>query len=36
MRYGSGFGARQSTDMGMIAGVVLTSAIFMYMFWPFE
>src|ERR1700760_1510433 len=30
----SGFAGRRSTDMGMIAGVVLTLAIFVYMFWP--
>jgi hypothetical protein len=32
MRYGSGFGARLSTDMVMIAGLVLTLAMFVYMF----
>ena len=34
MRCESGFGGRRSTEMGMIAGVVLTLAIFVYMFWP--
>src|SRR5580658_1743047 len=34
MRCGSGFGGRRSTDMGMMAGVVLTFAVFVYMFWP--
>src|SRR5580693_8998242 len=34
MHCGNGFGGRRSTDMGMIAGVVLTFAIFVYMFWP--
>src|SRR3984957_4940528 len=34
MRCESVFGGRRSTDMGMIAGVVLTFAVFMYMFWP--
>src|SRR5947208_17146184 len=33
-RCGSGFGGRRSTDMGMIAGVALTLAVFVYMFWP--
>src|SRR5271168_5101890 len=33
-RCGSGFGGRRSTDMGMFAGVVLTLAVFVYMFWP--
>src|SRR5258707_6754321 len=30
----NGFAGRRSTDMGMIAGVVLTLAVFVYMFWP--
>src|SRR5258707_13749714 len=30
----NGFAGRRSTDMGMIAGVVLTFAVFVYMFWP--
>src|ERR1700720_302352 len=34
MRSGSGFGGRRSTDMGMMAGVALTLAVFVYMFWP--
>src|ERR1700732_320864 len=34
MRCGGGFAGRRSTDMGMIAGVVLTLAVFVYMFWP--
>jgi hypothetical protein len=34
MRCGNGFAGRRSTDMGMIAGVVLTFAVFVYMFWP--
>src|SRR5258708_39546276 len=33
-RCGSGFAGRRSTDMGMVAGVVLTFAVFVYMFWP--
>src|ERR1700749_924824 len=34
MRCESGFGGRRGTDMGIIVGVVLTLAIFVYMFWP--
>src|SRR3984885_15137284 len=34
MRCASGFSERRSIDMGMIAGAVLTFAIFVYMFWP--
>src|SRR6267154_594663 len=30
----SGCAGRRSTDMGMIAGVALTLAVFVYMFWP--
>jgi hypothetical protein len=30
----NGFGGRRCTDMGMIAGVVLTFAVFVFMFWP--
>src|SRR6201992_3974648 len=30
----SEFAGRRSTDMGMIAGVVLTFGVFVYMFWP--
>jgi len=33
-RCGSVFGGTRSTDMGMIAGVALTLAVFVYMFWP--
>src|SRR5260370_5160569 len=33
-RCGSEFGGRRSTDMGMMAGVALTLAVFVYMFWP--
>jgi len=32
--FGNGFGGRRSTDMGMFAGVALTLAVFVYMFWP--
>jgi hypothetical protein len=34
MRCGSEFAERRSIEMGMIAGVVLTFAVFAYMFWP--
>src|SRR5258708_16645639 len=34
MRCGSGFAERRSTDMGMIGGVALALAIFVFMFWP--
>ena len=34
MRCGNGFGGRRSIEMGMMAGVLLTLAIFVYMFWP--
>ena len=34
MRCASEFGGRPSTDMGTIAGVMLTFAVFVYMFWP--
>ncbi|MCU1248265.1 MAG: hypothetical protein JWQ49_1294 [Edaphobacter sp.] len=34
MRCGSEFAERRSIEMGMIAGVVLTVAVFAYMFWP--
>src|ERR1700754_2486422 len=34
MLYAIGFDGRRSTDMGMIAGVVLTLGIFAFMFWP--
>jgi hypothetical protein len=34
MRCESGFGGRRGTDMGIIVGVVLTLAVFVYMFWP--
>src|SRR3984893_16913237 len=34
MRCASGFAGRRSTDMGMIAGMALTFAVFVYMFWP--
>src|ERR1700723_2795555 len=34
MHCGNGFGGRRSIDMGMIAGVALTLAVFAYMFWP--
>ena len=30
----NGLGGRRCTDMGMIAGVVLTFAVFVFMFWP--
>src|SRR5947208_3725391 len=33
-RCGSEFAERRSIDMGMIAGVVLTVAVVVYMFWP--
>src|ERR1700709_1275259 len=31
---GSESGGRRNTDMGMMAGVALTLAVFVYMFWP--
>jgi hypothetical protein len=34
MRFESGFARRRSTDMGMMAGVLLTFGVFVYMFWP--
>src|SRR5260370_2366243 len=34
MGCGSGFAERRSTEMGRMAGVVLTFAIFVFMFWP--
>lgn len=30
----NGFGGRRCTDMGMFVGVVLTFAVFVFMFWP--
>src|SRR5260370_32327239 len=34
MRWGRGFAERRSTEMGMMAGVLVTFAIFVFMFWP--
>src|ERR1700745_3473164 len=34
MRCGNGFGGRRRIRRGMIAGGLLTLAIFVYMFWP--